>query len=181
MNLGLLYSQRNQPDKAEAQYQAALALDPGFVRAYVNLADLYRSMGREADGEKLLREALQRRAARSGAASHARPAARPGRSATRRRLPSWRWPHGWRPPMRATPTCYAVALDSTGKRREALKVLEASHRRHPADRDTLLALATINRDLGAREAALRYGQQLLQLLPAEPGVQQLVRQLQGGS
>jgi tetratricopeptide (TPR) repeat protein len=76
---------------------------------------------------------------------------------------------------------YAIALDSTGKRREALKVLEASYSRHPADRDTLVALATINRDLGQREAALRYGQKLLQLLPAEPGVQQLMRQLQGGT
>ena len=75
---------------------------------------------------------------------------------------------------------YAVALDSSGKRREALKVLEANHARHPADTDTLLALATINRDLGSQEAALRYGAKLLRLLPAEPGVQQLMRQLQGG-
>ena len=72
---------------------------------------------------------------------------------------------------------YAVALDSTGKRREALKVLEASYVKHPANADILLALVTINRDLGAREAAVRYGRKLLELLPAEPGVQQLVRQL----
>ena len=37
---------------AEAQYKAALTLDPSFVHGYVNLADLYRSMGREADGEE---------------------------------------------------------------------------------------------------------------------------------
>jgi predicted Zn-dependent protease len=74
---------------------------------------------------------------------------------------------------------YAVALDSTGKRRGALAMLEANHRRHPADRDTLVALATINHDLGSREAALRYGEKLLALFPAEPGIQQLMRQLQG--
>ena len=43
---------------------------------------------------------------------------------------------------------YAVALNSTGRTDDAIKTLEASHARHPADRDTLFALVTINRDAG---------------------------------
>jgi len=56
-------------------------------------------------------------------------------------------------------------------------VLEAAYSKHPADRDILFALVTINRDVGAREAALRYARKLHELLPAEPGVQQLLLQL----
>jgi Tfp pilus assembly protein PilF len=174
----LLYSQRNAPDKAEAEYRTALKLEPGFVRAYVNLADLYRNLGRDGDGELLLRDAL--RAAPSEPVLHhtlglllARQQRYPEAIAALARA------------ARLDPRdaryayVYAVALDSTGKRRDALRVLEANHSRHPADRDTLLALTTINRDLGAREAASRYGRKLLALFPAEASIQQLVQQLEG--
>jgi predicted Zn-dependent protease len=43
---------------------------------------------------------------------------------------------------------YAVALHSTGKIPRALRVLEQTHAKHPADLDTLFALATFNWDAG---------------------------------
>ncbi len=180
LNLGLLHAARNAPDQAEAEYRAALKLDPGFVRAYVNLADLYRSTGRDADGEKLLRDAL-RAAPREPALHHAL-----GLLLARER----RYPEAVAelaiaartdPADPRYPYVYAVALDSTGRGSEALKVLEANHQRHPADRDTLLALATMNARAGAREVALTYARKLQALTPDEPDVQQLVQQLQAGN
>src|ERR1700693_1121790 len=38
----------------------ALTLYPSFAPAAVNLADLYRALGREAEGDAVLRKALQR-------------------------------------------------------------------------------------------------------------------------
>jgi tetratricopeptide (TPR) repeat protein len=70
-NLGLVFADQGRRPEAEAAYRRALALDPGFTPAYVNLADLYRQIGREAGGEAfreiggedkgvaLLREGLQ--------------------------------------------------------------------------------------------------------------------------
>jgi tetratricopeptide (TPR) repeat protein len=179
VNLGLLYTLRGPPDKAEAEYRAALKREPGFVGAYVNLADLYRSLGRDADGERLLRDAL-RAIPREAALHHAL-----GLLLARQRRYAEAIPELERgarlDPRQARYTfVHAVALDSIGRRRQALAVLENNHRRHPADRDTLLALATISRDLGAREAALGYGRKLLALLPADPGIQQLVQQLEAG-
>jgi tetratricopeptide (TPR) repeat protein len=49
MNLGNLYLQRRDVGAAIAEYRKAIELDPTFVAAYVNLADLYRAGG--ADGE----------------------------------------------------------------------------------------------------------------------------------
>jgi predicted CXXCH cytochrome family protein len=176
LNLGLLYSQRNQPIQAEAEYRKALELDPAFVRAHVNLADLYRDLNRDADGEKLLREAL-RDSPRDPALNHALGLLLARQKRYADAIAALGHAARLAPDEARYAYVYAVALDSTGKRREALKVLEAGHARHPADRDILFALVTINRDLGAREAALRYGRELLKLLPAEPEVQQLLRQL----
>ena len=49
---------RGRAADAEAEYKAALLLQPTIAPAAANLADLYRGLGREADGENVLRVAL---------------------------------------------------------------------------------------------------------------------------
>ena len=58
------YAQRGRAAEAEAEYKAALRLSPQFTPAAVNLADLYRQLGRDGDGESVLRAAIARIAAR---------------------------------------------------------------------------------------------------------------------
>jgi tetratricopeptide (TPR) repeat protein len=58
-NLGGFLAERGETVAAEAEYRAALALDPRFVPAWANLADLRRLQGREAEVEATLREGLQ--------------------------------------------------------------------------------------------------------------------------
>jgi predicted Zn-dependent protease len=53
---------------------------------------------------------------------------------------------------------YAIALNSAGRRQDALVELNANLTRHPADRDTLLALVGISRDAGDPASALDYAQ-----------------------
>jgi Flp pilus assembly protein TadD len=50
--------QRGQATEAEAEYNAARRLNPQFAPAAINLADLYRSLGREDDGVAVLRDAV---------------------------------------------------------------------------------------------------------------------------
>ena len=69
LDLALLFARTNRPAKAEAELKLALSLDPSFVPAAVNLADLYRQLGRDADGERVLRQAIARRARRRIAAA----------------------------------------------------------------------------------------------------------------
>ena len=69
---------------------------------------------------------------------------------------------------------HAVALNSAGKPHEAIAVLEASHARHPADRDVLFALVTINRDAGRNDAALAWAGRLAAI---DPEARALVDQL----
>jgi Flp pilus assembly protein TadD len=60
---------------------------------------------------------------------------------------------------------HGIALISTGQVDEALAVLAASQATHPTDRDTLLALVTINRDAGRIEAALHWAELLVAVDP----------------
>jgi tetratricopeptide (TPR) repeat protein len=164
VNLGNLYAQQGQPDAAEAEYLAARALDPEFVPTYVMLAQLYGQQSRDGDGERVVREALARmpddpelhltlglNLVRQGRATDALPEFARA-AALDPASPRYAYVHG-------------VALNSTGRTDEALDVLEASHARHPADRDTLLALATINRDAGRLDAALSWADRLVALDP----------------
>ena len=71
---------------------------------------------------------------------------------------------------------YAIALNSTGHAEDAIRTLEASHARHPADRETLFALVTINRDAGRRDAALARAQKLAAIDPAAAPIVEQLRQ-----
>ena len=56
--LGTFYARRGLVSDAEAEYKAALRLSAQFAPAAINLADLYRGLKRDQDGENVLREAL---------------------------------------------------------------------------------------------------------------------------
>ena len=58
VNLGTFEGNRGDMASAEHDILAAIRLDPFFIPAYVNLADVYRTRGRDADGVRVLREGL---------------------------------------------------------------------------------------------------------------------------
>ena len=70
-----------------------------------------------------------------------------------------------------------VALHSTGRTARALEVLRAAHERRPGDRDLLVALATINRDVGARHAAQEYAAALVAAAPWDPDARLLQQEM----
>ena len=59
LNLGVIYVQQGQLDKAEKAYRKAIDLEPVYMLSYVNLADLYRQQGNDQAGEAVLRHALE--------------------------------------------------------------------------------------------------------------------------
>ncbi|MFQ5350801.1 MAG: multiheme c-type cytochrome, partial [Thermoanaerobaculia bacterium] len=59
LNLGWLAIRRHRLDEAEREYLTAVELAPWLAHGYVNLADLYRSTGRESEGEAVLRRGLE--------------------------------------------------------------------------------------------------------------------------
>ena len=170
---GLMLQAEGDPVGAAAEYAHALRLDPAFVPAISNLADLHRAQGRDADAEAELRRGL-RHAPDAAAVHHAL-----GLALVRLR----RGEEALRALQRATELApadvrfayvFAVALHSGGDTARAVAVLERTHARHPGDFDVLMALATFERDRGARAIARQWAERLLALAPDDPGVQALV-------
>ena len=176
-NLGLLYAGRGRFAEAESAYRTAIRLEASTIQAHVNLADLYRSQGRDDDGERVLREALTI-APEAAEVHHALGLLLVRRQRLPEALAALEQAASLLPENARFSYVYGVALHSTGDTDQALVVLERASVRHPDNRDLLTALATIHRDNGSLEAALRYARDLVALAPQDPTANQLLAQLQ---
>ena len=179
-NLGTYLAARGRVPAAETEFRAALTLDPTFVPAYVNLADLYRAERREPDVRRVLAEGLT--AVPADASLHyALGLALVRAQRTAEGLTHIERAAAWAPDNVRFVYAYAVSLHSTGKVREAIAVLEKALRLRPNDRDVLVALTAFNRDQGAIAQALRYAEQLAAQYPDDPEAQRLVAELRARS
>jgi tetratricopeptide (TPR) repeat protein/cytochrome c553 len=139
LNLGLLETKLRHPSEAETQYQTALRLDPNFTPALVNLADLDRMRGQNQEGAELLRKAMAIDPD-NAEIRHALGLALVRQHNYADALPELRRASELAPGNARYAYVYAIALNSIGAKGQAMELLETSHKRHPADRDTLLAL-----------------------------------------
>jgi predicted CXXCH cytochrome family protein len=158
LDLAILYTKQQRWGRAESELERALALDPAFVPASVNLADLYRLTGRDDAAEARLRGALEK-APENAALLHALGLVlvREKRlgpaidclAAAARRSDDPRYGY-----------VYAVALHDAGQTGEAVRQLESVVERHPYDVDALAALVLFHREAGDFASALSYARRL---------------------
>ncbi len=177
VNLGNLRSRQGRSDEAIALYERALALDPLFAGAYVNLADTYRQSNRENDAEKVLRRGLLR-VPRSAELHHALGLLLVRKGSSQPALTELAAAVKLAPESARYAFVYAIGLHSAGKRDEALKVLNVADARQPFDPDILGALVSINRESGNARAALPYAHKLAEALPGDASVIKLVAELE---
>jgi len=162
VNLGTFYANRGDAAKAEPEIKAAIALDPGFVPAYVNLADLYRVQGRDAEGEGVLRDGLKQ-VPKSATLHHALGLVLVRLKRTDAALAELEQATVLEPGNAHFSYVYAVALHSTGKPDAAIKRLEKTSAAHPNNREILEALVSFHQARGERTAADQYANRLRQL------------------
>jgi tetratricopeptide (TPR) repeat protein len=177
LNLGLLYLRRRQMPEAEAEYRTALRLDPGFVPALVNLADLDRMRGADQEGAELLKKAMAIEPDNADARYSL------GLLLVRQHdyagaLELLRRAHELAPDNARYAYVYAVALNSTGAPAEAIALLERAYQQHATDRDILAALVSIARDTGDFALALRHARELVTLDPGDAQLRALVSDLE---
>ena len=160
-NLAAIHTQRGNTQQAEAFFRRALAIAPYFTPAYVNLADLYRTSGREGEAEALLTEALSQ-VTEKAPVEHGL-----GLSLVRQQRNTEALEHLRRAAESANTTAryvyvYAIGLNSAGRSEEALRVLEGGLERFPYDPQILSALVSLNREAGHSKKAAEY-QKMLQV------------------
>ena len=174
--LGWFYAQRGAIADAETEYKASLRLSRQYMPAAINLADLYRRLGREADGEGVLRDAMAAVPQDAGV-HHALGLTLVRLKKVDEALEELRRATELAPEQARYGYVYAVALHSAGRGSEAMTVLKENLTRHPNDRGTLLALISFSRDAGDPGTALEYAEQLARIAPVDPNISALIQDL----
>ena len=163
--------------EAEAEFRKALELDPNFVPAAVTLADLYRGLGRDAEGEPVLRTLLAREP--SAAAAHYSLGLWLVRAGPQEdELAEFKQAANLAPESAHFSCVYAVSVASAGDRPQAMEILRDVLRHHTYDRESLYAAARFVRDLGRQEEAVGYATRLAQLEADDPDIQRFLSQIQ---
>jgi tetratricopeptide (TPR) repeat protein len=171
LNLGLYYIERRDPKQAEAEYRAALALQSDFIPADVNLADLYRSSGRDADAEKVLTGGLQLVPGNADLL-HALGLLRVRQKRLGEALPLLEAAAHADPNNPRYAYVYGVALHDSSQGRQGMAVLQRALVRFPGNPELLSALAAYARDAGDRKHAAAYAERLSKIAPPPAGTEQ---------
>ncbi len=164
LNLGLFYTERRDPKQAEAEYRAALALQSDFIPANVNLADLYRSYGRDADAEKVLMSGLESVPGNADLL-HALGLLRVRQKRITEALPLLQAATRADPNNPRYAYVYGIALHDSGQNKQGIAVLERALVRFPSNLELLSALAAYARDSGDNKRAEAYAKRLSDIAP----------------
>tara|TARA_R110002110_G_scaffold205066_7_gene417146 strand:- start:287832 stop:290096 length:2265 start_codon:yes stop_codon:yes gene_type:complete len=176
LQMGLFLLARRDLPAAEKAYREALHLNPQLIPAYLNLADLLRAQQRDTEARALLIKALQfapdnaptlhalglletRSGSSDKALDYLGRAAELETQGTRYRY------------------VYAIALHDLGQPTKAIQQLQDILRQAPGNEEVLLALTNYSANLGQRERAAAYAEQLIRLSPGNRNYQQLYQQL----
>jgi len=175
-NLAGAYLAFTKVAQAESALREALALQPNWVPALLNLADVYRFTGREAEAGKLLLEALD--VASDQAETNYAYALwlsrteQPGEA-----LAYFRRAAELAPNRMSFGYALALALNDAGEGPRAVEVLEALLDDWPDDQQLLIAAVTMLRDQRRYSEALAWLERLQELRPGDEQLSQLRRSL----
>ncbi len=181
MDLALFYSDLGELDKAEAAYRLAAKVEPEFIPARINFAELLYSSNRPQEAEQEFRNAVD-----AAMMPENEGTARDALARFLIRLK--RYDEGVEELRQATELIpnhaqtqyfYGVALNSLGRFPEALPYLEKAKQLDPFNIEYLVGLATICRDGGNLQLAMKYAREALSLQPDNPQLRQLVQSVGG--
>ncbi len=178
VNIAALLAARGDLAGAEAAYHDALAREATNLHALVNLADFEARRGRHHEAEAALRRAVAAHPEEAEAqyalalaiARLGRPSDAVGPLAEAARL---------RPEEPRYAYTQAIALNQLRRTDEAIALLRMNISRHPHHRDSLMALAIMERDRGNLMDAERLAGQIAALHPGDREAAALLLQLRG--
>ncbi len=193
VNLATVHENLGNPQKAEAQYRAALEIDPSFIPALNNLAMLVNRQGKKAEAEKLLRRVIEQRpgmaeahyslglllAERASRGARARAPRRPiGERRLKEAAKHLKKAVELSPDDARKQYNYGLAMQKLGRTDAAEAALRKACELEPKQPDFLLALATFYRDQGRYNDAMTYARKLVSVRPGSRRARRLVKQLQ---
>jgi tetratricopeptide (TPR) repeat protein len=177
-NLGNLERRLGDPAASAANYRRAIGLEPQFVPAYTQLAEVYRTTGQEAQADSILRAGLQQVPASADLQYQL------GLALIRQQRIGDALPH-----LKTAAASgvshylyvYGVALYEAGQPAASIAELQKGVIAAPDDQELLYGLASIAAAAGNRAVALPPARRLLALNPDNKEIERLVSQLVGAA
>jgi Tfp pilus assembly protein PilF len=177
LNLGNLYGKQGQVAQAAEEYKRAIALWPGFIPAYVNLADLGRATRNEEESEHWLLEA-EKKAPTNATVVHSLGLLMVRQHKTAESLALLEKAMKLAPDNARYAYVYGVGLYSAGQKAQGLAVLKRANEKFPANREILLGLVSLSADTGDVASARHYVEKFEDVAPADPRGTAMLQQLQ---
>ncbi len=132
VSLGGFEAAQRRLDAAERAYRSAIATDPDYAPAYANLADFYRATEQDDKGLDVLQQGIERQP-KAAALHHALGLLHVRQKQLGKALDELALAVQYSPDVSRYSYVYAVALNSTGKKAQAIAVTERALLRSPAD------------------------------------------------
>ena len=165
LQLANFWTDRGENEKAEAALREALVLNDQLEPAVVNLVDLLRRDARNDEASKLLSDAITR-IPDSGSLWFSQGLHFIRLGDTEAGLASLKEAAALEEEGSRHRYVYAVALNDTGNKAEAMAMLESVNATHPGQPDILNGLLAFSRDAGDRGRYERYRTQLMAVMQA---------------
>lgn len=174
--LGLFHTNRREARLAEAAYRGALRLDRQFIPAHLNLADLFRQMGREDEARATLDDALKL-APQAASVHHAIGLQKVRMKQYDEALQHLKRSYELAPEDAGYGYVYALALFDKGSPDRAIEILQRLSLQHPDDDRIAPALIDFLSRRGRFDEAMAQATKLRDRHPGDPGVQRWVEEL----
>ncbi len=173
VNLAGFRMRQGKVPAAEAAYGEALKRNSGYIPAYANQADMYRTLGREVDAERVLRSGISVLPG-DGSLQYALGLLLVRTQRMDEALAALRTAYRLTPQDPLFGYVYGVALDSTSASSQALDVWKQVMERHPRHRDTLQALAVGLYKQGEYGQSRVVAERLAALMPGQRSVAEMM-------
>lgn len=175
-NLGNLFMDAGNAERALQFYQVALQLEPRAVMIRVNMADLYRQLQRDENAEALLRDGLAL-PGEHASLHHSLGLLLVRNQRQEEALAALEQAALLEPDNARYTFVLAIALNSLGQEEAAIETLREASERFPSDFDIGWSLVTMLRDSGQPEDARREAVRLTERFPDNENAAALLQSL----
>ncbi|WP_232012675.1 tetratricopeptide repeat protein [Vibrio aphrogenes] len=175
--LGNLAINLNRLDEAEQHFKKSIEIEPIFIPAYVNLADVYRQKRQEQKAQDILVQALNIAPENASiyyaqAMSYVRNKQKP------LAIPTLEKAIQLAPDNVDYRYTYSLLLKDQGQKEKALKVLREAYAINQDRPDLAYAITQNYLETNNYPLALYYAKELQRLLPNNPQISQLINQIE---
>ncbi len=176
LNLGLIAVALGQVNDSERFYRKAFELDPEFIPAYVNLADLYRQLDRDGAGEQVLLEGIIH-VPSDPSLHYALGLLYIRQERLQEAIGELEKAAKLAPDQGSYAYVHALALEKAGDKERAAGILEKLLLRQPQYIDAAVSLISLQIELGRFEAARAVLSEIRKRFPGDQRVQAIEQRL----